>query len=450
MSLLKHEISAIGEDLGKLALDTVDMAKKAGADEVKCVGTAGVSSKLVVENGDFSLANTLTSKKLGLLVHKDKKKGSASTNSLSSEDRKSAVESALSLASFSLPDEYLTIADKSQAKEAKPLSFMVDHKNESLDLAKIGEIMSRVLETFKKEPRFALDRFEVSSHTSFHTLVNSKGVNQKEYQTSLHWDYLGMAKDKDEVSGMDYEGGFSFSFEDPTEKIKEDVETFMRQVISQLSPMKCPAYKGAVLISPRAANDLLLGTLLFHTSGRSVMDGKSRFEKSLLKEVCSPLISISDNPHDEELVGATSYDSDGLVTRKQSIIEKGVLKTHLHDCYSAHKTGATSTATSGGPFGLTIGAGDKDKKDLLNGRSELLYITRFSGNVDPLTGDFSGLAKASRLYKNGEDSGAVGETMVAGNVFEMAHAILGVSKEREIVSGSYRCPDFLVDGITVS
>lgn len=450
MNFEEHEIFGIGSELYCLAQETIELARNHGVDAAKCVGTAGISNKLVVENGSFSLANTATSKKLGLLVHKDHKKGSASTNSMNLSDRTSIVKDALSLSSFTLPDPDLVMADTDQAPKANALSFMVDDSKVMMSLEEIGDLMTEILGVFRQEPKFALDRFELSSHCSFHTLVNSNGVSQKEYQTSLHWDYLGMAKEGEEVSGMDYRGGFSFSLDDPRSVIISDVRSFVRQIVAQLHPMKCPAYTGPVLIAPRAVDDLLLDTLLFHASGRAVMDDKSRWGKSVGTKVISDKINLSDCPHDRQLMGATSYDSDGLPTMNRDIIREGVLQTHLHDCYSAKKTGGCSTATSGGPFGLTLSAGSEEFSQMAHARDELLYLTRFSGNVDPLTGDFSGLAKASRLFRNGKDSGPVGETMIAGNVFEMADSILGMSRDTEIVSGSFRSPSVLVDGVTVS
>ena len=67
-----------------------------------------------------------------------------------------------------------------------------------------------------------------------------------------------------------------------------------------------------------------------------------------------------------------------------------------------------------------------------------------------LTGDFSGLAKSSRLFRDGKDAGAVGETMIAGNVLDMLQNVLGLNRNAVNVSGHFSCPDVLVDGVTVS
>ena len=77
-------------------------------------------------------------------------------------------------------------------------------------------------------------------------------------------------------------------------------------------------------------------------------------------------------------------------------------------------------------------------------------MDRFSGNCDPLTGDFSGVAKSSKLFVNGENRGPVVETMIAGNVFDLSNNIVAVGDRVETVSGQILCPTIVADGVTVS
>ena len=180
------------------------------------------------------------------------------------------------------------------------------------------------------------------------------------------------------------------------------------------------------------------------------MDGKSLWSKRIGESVISPMMTLRDAPHNREFSGATSFDGDGLPTVERDLIKNGVLLTHLHDCYTAKRCGAVSTATSGGPFALMMATGNGELKSMQNARQDLLVVDRFSGNIDPIKGDFSGVAKSSRYLKNGEDQGAVSETMIAGNLFESLSQILSVSSVFEDVGGSMRTPWVLIDGVSVS
>ena len=450
MSKISEEISVVSAAMEKMSEIALAEAKKLGADEAKVGLSASFQKRLVVESKEFALANSLEGRSIGIVVHKDKKKGSASTNIISEQSIKQAVADAMALASYSVPDETLTFATRDQAPPAKPLSYLFESALADIELEEMQGSMQEVLALLVRDHRVALDKFEMSVDVSYHGLANSHGVKQRESQTIANWFFFGMARDGEEVTGFDFDGSHSFSKAKLLNACLQDADRFVKKIIAGLKPVQCPSYKGPVLFSPRAFQELLSGMMLYHASGRQVMDGRSKWEKDLGNKVVSEKFTMTDNPHDPLFSGSTAFDSDGLPTMKHTIIDKGVLKMHLHDCYSAKKCGVKSTATSGGPFALDIGAGSDALSTMKSSAKHLLLIDRFSGNDDPVKGDFSGVAKGSRFFSSGKDMGAVTETMIAGNFFESKDKILAVSKEVELVGGGFRAPYVLIDGISVT
>lgn len=447
---IKASIEAHATRMEKLADLALETAKKLGADQAKISTGASFQKRLVVENKLFSLANSLESRSIGIVVHKDKKKGSASINTVTEEGVKQAVADALALATYSVPDESLIFATKDEAPKAKALPFMFDDSLAEIELGEIQATMQEVLARLVRDPRVALDRYEMSVDVSYHGMANSYGVRQADRQTMGTWSFFGMGRDGDEVTGFDYDGSFSFARKDLLSRSMDDAGRFVDKIVSALKPRKAPSYKGPVLLSPRAVQELLIGMILYHAGGSQVMDGKSRWDKAVGTEVMSPLLTLADRPHDPRFSGATSFDGDGLPTRTQTILDQGVLKMHLHSCYTAKRTGARSTATSGGPFACDVQVGKTSLKDVLTARDTLLLVDRFSGNTDPVKGDFSGVAKSSRLFERGKDVGSVTETMIAGNFFELAKAVLAVTDVAENVSGGFISPYILLDGVSVT
>ncbi len=259
-----------------------------------------------------------------------------------------------------------------------------------------------------------------------------------------------MAVDGSEVSGFDYDGRSVYAWDGGLDIALKQCDEFVEKIVKNLRPVKAPTYKGPILMTPRAVEEILLGTILYHMSGASVMDGKSQWHDKIGKAVISKMISISDAPRNAAFSGATAFDGDGLPTVGQDLVKDGVLMTHLHDCYTANRCKSKSTHTSGGPFSLMCSPGSGQLKDMMNARQELLVVDRFSGNIDPIKGDFSGVAKSSRYFKNGMDQGAVGETMIAGNLFDCLNNILAVSSVTEDVSGSIRMPWMVVDHVSIT
>ncbi|MEN9835688.1 MAG: hypothetical protein RL011_1881 [Pseudomonadota bacterium] len=449
----KHEaddLAQVASSLERLAEIGLSTAKKLGADAAKISTGASFEKRLVVDNKEFTLANSLASRSIGIVVHKDQKKGSASVNVTNEESIKHAVESALALAKYSVPDPDLVFATKAETPKAKSLDFLFEDKLADLGLDGMTAQMQETLGRLGADPRLALERYEMAVNVSFHALASTTGMAQSERQTMASWSFMGMGRSGDEVTGFDYDGNFAFTADTILPRSLVDADRFVKRVLGLFDPVRCPSYRGAVLLSPRAVQELLLGMMLYHAGGRQVMDGKSRWDKSVGTKVASSLFTLTDLPHDPRFSGATAFDSDGVPTRSQVILEKGVLTKHLHDCYSAKRCHASTTGTAGGPFALSLNGGDTALAEILKSHDQLLMVDRFSGNSDPIKGDFSGVAKSSRLFQRGEDRGSVTETMIAGNFFAIADAVLAVSKEVEIVSGGFASPYVLVDGVSVT
>src|SRR5690606_31682154 len=90
--------------LEKLAKETEALAQQGLDEAVKIGGRAKIHTrvsfqkKLVVEAGEFALANSQETQKLSIAVHKDQKKGSATINTLDAASIKQAVSDAAALA----------------------------------------------------------------------------------------------------------------------------------------------------------------------------------------------------------------------------------------------------------------------------------------------------------------------------------------------------------------
>lgn len=444
------ERKPIEDKLLSLAEEGFQHGKKLGIDALKIKGDWGEEKRLVLETDGFTLATTNEGMSLGFGVHHAQKKGSASIEQAEVEAVKRAIEQAKTLASFSIPDPNLNMPTPAMAPRAKELPFLYDPAVADVTLEMMKPIVKEGVALLTADKRLALDRVEVSSDVGFVTLGNSHGVRQQEWEASMSWSLAAMARDGDDVSGMDYDSGFSFTWKDFPERFLNDVMRFKARVLSMLETRPCPTYKGVVVLSPRAVGELLIETILYHMGGWQIMDGKSKWQDHIGKSVAKNLLTLIDRPHDPRLQGATAYDEDGLPTRDLTLVENGMLKMHLFDCYSAKKTGNKPTGASGGPFSLTIPAGTTSEKTLYGLQNKLLAVETFAGNLDALTGDFSGLVKVSHLYEKGVDVGCVNETMIAGNVFDMLKNIVAVGDQQHDVWGSYLFPAIAVDGISVS
>ena len=127
------------------------------------------------------------------------------------------------------------------------------------------------------------------------------------------------------------------------------------------------------------------------------------------------------------------------------IIENGILTKFIYDSYTANKDNTESTGNAGGSpkippivsaTNIVVKPGKSKLEDLISDMDRGIIVNRFSGNVNPVNGDFSGVVKGGHYVKNGDSEYAVKEVMVAGNVFDALHDLVGVSRERKVLADS--------------
>ena len=140
------------------------------------------------------------------------------------------------------------------------------------------------------------------------------------------------------------------------------------------------------------------------------------------------------------------------------LVGDGILHHFLYDGKTAlragkrptgHAEGSARSPPGIGTTNLRVSPGDRSDDELLRDLGNGLLIGRFSGNVDEVSGDFSGVAKGSFLVKNGRKMAPVQETLIAGNVYELFSRVLarGHTLHRNMTT---ECPFVLVDGVTVT
>jgi hypothetical protein len=114
--------------------------------------------------------------------------------------------------------------------------------------------------------------------------------------------------------------------------------------------------------------------------------------------VASGLVEIVDDPLIARGPGSRAFDGEGLASRKNVVVEGGMLRTFLLDSYSARKLKRQSTASAGRSGGgvsastsnLILKAGQQTPEQLIAATPRGLYVTEMMGfGFNAVTGDFS-------------------------------------------------------------
>lgn len=420
-------------EYGELA---VKQALKLGADEAEAYLTRGREINVKAEANELKLATSHAKDGIGIRVFSDRALGFASVNILDEHKIEEAARAAVSLSKASPQDKHNLLPDP---QPVEPVSGLYDDQAERLGLdAAISKIEKMLAAARGYDRRVMVDSASFNATIENRVIVNSKGIKAEERGSLFSYFVMGMARDGEEVSS------FNFRF-DATRKVSElNVEEtaieFARSVIASLGATKGESFVGTVILSPIAVLELMIEPVAWALSANNVQKGMSKWAGMVDKQVASPALAIEDNGRLEGGAGSASFDREGVPHRRLQIIDEGILRSYLHNSYTAGKDGHISTghASGGarsvpiiGPTNLLIRPGQTGKDELISGVKRGILVTRFSGVPEPVSGNLSGVVKGGFLIEDGKLTRPLVETMISGNLFELLTRVSGLSRETE-------------------
>jgi PmbA protein len=188
---------------------------------------------------------------------------------------------------------------------------------------------------------------------------------------------------------------------------------------------------------------LFVGSLLSMwgsmTSAYNVMVQLSIFVNKLGEKVASESVTLRDVPASYSMANRV-FDDEGVPTQENVIIEKGQLKTYLHNTSTAKIFKTKTTANAGivfpMPWNIEMDSGDIDKEELLKEVKHGLYLTNtwYTRFQNYKTGDFSTIPRDGIFQiENGEIRRSLKNIRLSDNALRMLRNITGISKERQHV-----------------
>jgi len=163
-----------------------------------------------------------------------------------------------------------------------------------------------------------------------------------------------------------------------------------------------------VLFSPLAFADFLSLTGEA-ASAFSVDAGLSFLTNKINKKVSNKNVTIIDDPHIPNALRSVSFDEEGYPTKPLKIIDKGILKTYLHNTSTAKKYNTKTTGHAGlispEPWNLKLIPGKLSHDKLIKNIKKGIYITNrwYTRFTSYRTGEFSTIPRDGTFYiENGE------------------------------------------------
>ncbi|MCK4333591.1 TldD/PmbA family protein [candidate division WOR-3 bacterium] len=434
--------------------ELVRCALAKGADQAEAFGQGFEDREVWLESNRIKTAKSHPGEGIGLRVIKNKRLGFASDNNLDEANFDELCTKALALASANLTDKFQIIPEP---RKLSALKGLYDPKLAELPLKEVIAMAKRLLKAAKDyDRRVTVDSGGVFVNTGEKAIFNSNGLAASEQESSIIAMIMGMARDKNEVSSFDFQ--FDGSLRLTGIEIESLAKRFAQNVIRSLGAKPVRSFTGTVLFSPHAVAETLLGPILSSINANNVQKGMSKLAGKTGKRIASTKLTIQDDGLLAGGLSSSAFDREGQPHRKLSIIKDGKLATYLYNSYTANREGRTSTGHAAGNYSslpgisttnLILKPGDATKAELIREIKEGILVTRFSGNTNPVSGDFSGTVKGGFYIKNGKLANPVTNTMIAGNVFDAITTISGISKKLTKVY-SYLLPYIAIERVSVT
>jgi predicted Zn-dependent protease len=187
--------------------------------------------------------------------------------------------------------------------------------------------------------------------------------------------------------------------------------------------------------------------------GREVVEGRSAISGRFGERVCSPLVTIVDDPLAPGMLG-TPFDAEGTPKRALPLVTEGVAVNAAHDRLSARLAGAASTGHAlpapnpegGFPANPSLRPGDASLDELVAGCERALLVTRFhyTNAVHALSTTLTGMTRdGTFLVEDGRVVGGVRNLRFTQSILGTLSTVEAVGRETALGSefgGSVRVP----------
>ncbi|MDH5670832.1 MAG: TldD/PmbA family protein [Myxococcales bacterium] len=453
-------MTAHTDDPMELASRVVDRAMAAGADVAEVSVGEGRHLTAQVRLGEKEVLEEAGSRGLSLRVMRGQQVAVASTSDFREVGLARVVEDALELAALSQADPFAGAPDRELLSEARQHAELDLHdpRVEAIDGAQALEMAMEA-----EGAALALDKrignsdgASVTRQAGSSVLVTSGGFKGSQSGTYISIVVNPVAADGDGKMRAGYHFNARRHVADLLEPRAVGEEAAVR-TLAKLGARKLETQQMPVIFDPQSGR-AILGLLAGCITGGAIWRKSSYLAERMGTQVASPLVSIEDDPLIARAPGSRAFDGEGLLSRRNTVVDAGQLRCFLLDSYSGRKLEQSSTASAsrgGGRVGASTSnffmkAGALSPEELVASTERALYVTEMMGfGFNGVTGDFSRGA-AGFLIEGGKRVHPVSEVTISLNLDDLFARIDAVANdldhETAICTPTFRVSEMTVAG----
>ncbi len=444
-------------EIKKLTQYIIKQAKKEGADQVDVVVVNSTTNEVNLRLGEIEKLGSASPKGLGIRVFKDQKKAITSTSDFRQKSIDELISKTIEMAKITSRDEFSGLPEEEMQGMAEVDLQLFDSKVPEIPTDKKIELAKK-LEKIGMDYDKRIVNSDGSNWTdtvSTFVIANSNGFYGEQKFTRCGLSLSLLAEEKG-VKQTNY-WYTSKRFFDQLDSIEEVAKTAAKRTLQKLGSIKPETQTVPVIFDPQVGRDFLsiISSVIL---GSAIYRRQSFLLDDLNESVAVKGMTIIDDGLMKNGLGSRTFDDEGLPSRRNIVIENGVLKTWLTDTYTGRKLDMKSTGNASRGVGsdpspavsnFYMEKGNYTPEEIIKSVKNGLYLTNVHWTgINYITGDYSRGAEGVWI-KNGKLDQPVQEFTVASNMKDMMKNIEMIGNDLEF-RGSTNAPTFKIAEMTIS
>jgi len=396
-----------------------------GADDVIIHINEQENNQIKFSNNQISVTKTWIELGAGIFATFKKKIITTNLNEISKESADRAIKNIILIEKAVKPNENFYGIAQGPFKYKK-IKDLYDQKIKNLGEKSVDIVESGINEALKEGAIRTGGLLETTTNHDY--ILTSGDVEATEKNSNIHFSIRAFT-DKD-ASGHGVASSNVLKYFD----YKEAARHAANIALMAKNPKRIPAGTYDLIFEPLPLANLL-EVIINSTSIFSVEAGLSPLAGKIGKQIGNRIVTIYDEGNLQNGLASSKFDDEGVPTRKTTVIDKGILKTYLHNTSTARRYRVKTTANAGlispTPSNIVLKPGNHKKEELFKSIKKGLYITnlwytRFQNHV---TGEFSTIPRDGIfLIKNGKITNSVKEIRISDNILNIIKNMVLIGK----------------------
>lgn len=385
----------------ELADFCLETAKNKGASKARVTFSRSTEDLVATLNGEIDRITHCSDLSVSIALFVDGRFGSFSTNRLDRESLEAFIGKSVNMAKMLEPDKYRDLPAPSRTEKGAVTGNELKLYDEEYHLMTPQKRKDMALKCSVFPSEGLVSEEGEYSDSIFETYVaDTNGL--KCFHTETSFDY-GVEVTVEDASGDKYSGYWWTAAPHFKDFHPQDCGiTALKNARAQIGSGPAPSGKYNMVISAEVSAKVV-SPILKAINAYALQQKDSFLTDSLGKQLFPEGMTLIDDARLEGQTGSKLFDSEGVSTVTDTIIDKGVIKKYYVNTYMSGKTGLEATVEEATrPHLLPWPKKGLNRDDILGMCGDGILVTEFNGgNSNSATGNFS-YGIEGFLFKDGK------------------------------------------------